>query len=267
MLLIAGVHGDENSGYLTLYYLAKNLKIYNSKINIYIMPFSNINGKIYNTRSVKYDFNNKIGKNISSKDIDYSYIKQVRNILEKIKPKYVLSLHSGYSKTVGNKIVMDEKEYKGVKLYKFIYPIYKKLKKEIKNIGLYISHTTKNRFAYNQDNFNDLSWYCLSKYHSYFYTIESTKQKNIINQIIFHLKVIKSFFNYLGIKSNIDSLIDKKKIKNFFSFKNEYKKYLNQLKRSYIKYKIIDKYNIPIIIKHGKIFYYNLRKNKLLIYN
>ncbi len=264
LLLVGGVHGDENSGYLALYYLVKKIKIYHSNVNIYVLPFSNVNGKIYNRRNLKYDFNNKLGKRLHRNDIDYHYINQVKNVLERLKPRYVLSLHAGYSKTFGNKIVMDEKIYKGVQLYRFILPVYKNIRKEIKNIKLYISHSIKNRYSYNQDNFHDLSWYCLSRYHSYFYTIESTKQKNIINQIVFHLVVIKHFFKKLGIKSNIAQLIDRRKIKEFFTFKREYRAYLKKLRNSGLNNVVIDKLNIPIIIKHNTVFYYDLRKNKFV---
>jgi len=270
LVIIGEIHGDESSGYLTAFYLTKNLKIKNSNYNIYIIPFTNINGIINNKRSIKYDFNNKFTKRINKRDIDYHYVTSLKNILDNLKPKIVVSIHAGHKYTVGNSIIIDEKKYKNIKLYNFILPVYLKLKKQI-NCKLVISNTIKNRYKYGQDNFNDLSWFCLTNYNSYFYTIESTKEQKIIKQIKFLLLFFQNLFDKLNIKSNINVINNENLIKKQFKIKDKDYIFLTLLKNKFPDNNNHNTVNIikasfPILNVKKEIYYYDLQLNKILRY-
>ncbi len=233
VLIVAGIHGDEYGGFLSAVYLLKNLKIKNGEIDI--IPFLNIKSIASNHRYMiggGGDMNDKfVFSNYNKLNVPKEYfekIKDIKNKILNIKPNLLLSLHAGWgysyknNRRWGNSIVIDEKKYKGLKLYQKAKSVIKNINKNNPNRFIPYKLKVLNTFSKNiHIDMNDFSSWALKNGIEIF-SIESSKNLRIRTQIYNSSFVVLEFLKLYGIKvENRDKILS---IKNIKAFLNSLKK-------------------------------------------
>jgi len=255
ILLIGGIHGNEEGGYKTSDILI-DTEI--KKGVLAILPRSNPESIFTNMRGYNGDMNRKFS-NLSPKDNDYYKIHSIKNFIADFKPDVILSLHDGYGFFAkhhtqwGECIVIDENSYNGIDLFTPAKFVSDALKKAGFNIPINNTHTFKKQTKHKEQR-KSLTYYSLQNHNIPAFCIEGSKQTSLQRKVTIHLLALKEFFKIYNVEiapsfeyllSKIDTLI-KPKPTHIVATINNQKKLITHTdiikvpKGSEIKFKIIN---------------------------
>jgi Ni,Fe-hydrogenase maturation factor len=201
ILIIGGIHGDEESSYLAPE-LIKDMKPKKGKI-IFI-PRSNIKAIKKNLRFVGSDINRLFNKKIIKNTYENNLVKNLKNYIKK--SDVVLNLHEGKgfasknSKNFGQAVVIDEEEFNNcnINLKKISDEIVFNLNKKINNKKHFFA--TKNTYTETKNNFSmkgSATYYSLKKFCKPAFGLEVSKDiKEERLRVKYMIKLINEFINY-----------------------------------------------------------------------
>jgi len=223
ILIIGGIHGNEEGGYK-----ASNILIDTEleKGSIAILPRSNPESIFTNMRGYNGDMNRKFS-NLSHKDNDFYKVKSIKNFIQDFKPDVILSLHDGYGFFAkhhnhwGECIVIDEYSYNNLELGKIASFVSHNLSK--KGLNIPVNNTkTFQKTTHHKEQRKSLTYYALQKHNIPAFCIEASKQTSTKRKLQTHLLALEEFFRLYNVKikpsfsylvSNIENYLKPKKTK------------------------------------------------------
>jgi len=282
ILLIGGIHGNEEGGYKASDCLI-DTEI--KKGILAILPRSNPESIFTDMRGYNGDMNRKFS-NISKNDNDFYKINSIKNFIADFKPDVILSLHDGFGfyakhhNQWGECIVIDETHYNNIDLYSPAKFVSDSLKKAGFDIPINNTHTFQKQTNHKEQR-KSLTYYSLQKHNIPAFCIEGSKQSSLKRKLQIHLIALKEFFKLYNVEieptfdyliSNINTLI-KPKTTNIIATINNQKRLITHSeiikvpKGSEIEFKITNNRGGGLIA-HGvnvnyKSFHY---KNNLTFY-
>jgi len=201
ILLIGGIHGNEEGGYK-----ASDILI-DTEIKkgiLAILPRSNPESIFTNKRGYNGDMNRKFAY-LSPKDDDYYKIHSIKNFIAEFKPDVVLSLHDGFGfyakhhNQWGECIVIDETHYNNIDLYTPAKYVSDVLKKSGFNIPINNTHTFKKE-THHKEQRKSLTYYTLQEHNIPAFCIEGSKQTSLERKVKVHLIALKEFFKIYNVE-------------------------------------------------------------------
>lgn len=215
LLLIGGIQGDEQGGYLSVDHYAD---ISLAQGNLIVVPRANFRSIVAKRRKINEDMNRKFAEDPKS-----NYETKIVAILKKLisESDFLLNLHDGsgfYSekwegpnrnpKRYGQSIIADVDIYVDPKTGKTIYlgdiarSVSQEINKNIKNPRNYFhfnNHQTKEITSLHKEQRKSATYYALYTYGIPAFGIESSKSLPLEQKIRHHNFAINAFMDYLGI--------------------------------------------------------------------
>jgi len=233
ILLIGGIHGNEEGGYKASDILIDtDIK----KGVLAILPRSNPESIFTDLRGYNGDMNRKFA-NLSPKDSDYYKINSIKNFINDFKPDVILSLHDGYGfyakhhNQWGECIVIDEWQYNNLELGKIASFVSENLKKQGFNIPVNNTKTFQKN-SHHKEQRKSLTYYSLQNHNIPAFCIEGSKQTSLKRKVQVHLFALAKFFEIYNVEieptfnhilSNIDKYLLPKKTQVLVTIGNEKK--------------------------------------------
>jgi hypothetical protein len=214
ILIIGGIHGNEIGAYKAADLLV-NMDI---KADVLIIPRSNFTSILANVRGYNGDMNRKFDS-ISKDDPDFYYVELLKEAIFDFKPDLLISMHDGYGfnsknpNAWGQSVVIDEVKYKNFELLKEALYVKNNANKFLK-WPVSIINTKTFTGTKHKEQKKALTGWCL-KHNIKAFCIESSKQLPTLKDKIYtHLVMLREFFRFYDIKSDIDYFMDKLEIKS-----------------------------------------------------
>lgn len=284
MLVIGGIQGDEPGGFNAASLLATDYSIQSGEV--WVVPNLNFESIIKRSRGVHGDMNRKF-KDIQDKDPEYQLVQKIKSIIRDERVDIILNLHDGSgfyrteyvdrlhnSRRWGQSLIIDQAELTDVtfgNLAEIAEGIINSTNARIKDQGH--SYRVKNTETRKGDREMEktLTYYAIRHGKSAF-GIEASKSFGTHYRAYYHLEMIESFMQYLGIdyqrefelsvnsvKQRIDNNIQvalyEKKI--FFDLRNVRKRlrYIPMKKGAPIAFRASN--SLIAVLDHDR--YYNVR--------
>lgn len=211
ILIIGGIQGDEPGGFTAATLIAMNYKI--TKGSVWIVPNLNFKSIIHSSRGLYGDMNRKF-HSIKVDDPDYSIVKQIKNLILEKDVDIVLNLHDGsgfYTPTYiskqrnpyrwGQSVIIDQKVIDSGK-FNNLYQISEKVA-HLANTNIdekyrYYVKNTKTKDG-DKEMEKSLTYFAITNGKAAF-GIEASKSFRTHQRAFYHLKVVESFMDVIGIE-------------------------------------------------------------------
>ena len=226
MLVIGGIQGDEPGGFNAASLLVTDYRIQSGEV--WVVPNLNFESIIKRSRGVHGDMNRKF-KGIRQNDPEFNLVEKIKSIIKDTQVDIILNLHdgSGFYRTEyvdklrgpqrwGQSLIIDQTALIGVnygQLSTIAEAIIQQANLKIKNKEhRYHIKNTKTR-AGNAEMEKTLTYYAIKNGKAAF-GIEASKSFGTHYRAYYHLRMIESFMQYLGIKYERDLELSISSVKN-----------------------------------------------------
>ncbi len=211
LLVIGGIQGDEPGGFNAASLLATQYNI--TRGEVWVVPNLNFESIIKRSRGVYGDMNRKF-KDINDSDPEYQTVQKIKSIIKDPQVDIILNLHDGSGfyhpdyvdaernpERWGQSLIIDQEAVEGIAfgaLDVIARHITRQANKQItENSQRYHVKNTQTRLG-NVEMEKTLTYYAIQNGKSAF-GIEASKAFNTEYRAYFHLNMIESFMQFLGI--------------------------------------------------------------------
>jgi len=226
LLVIGGIQGDEPGGFNAASLLVTDYVIQSGEV--WVVPNLNFESIIKRSRGVHGDMNRKF-KGIRHNDPEYQLVEKIKSIIKDEQVDIILNLHDGsgfYRPTYvdklhspqrwGQSLIIDQTELAGVnygRLDSIANIIIQQSNLRIQNKEhRYHVKNTQTRFG-NVEMEKTLTYYAIKNGKAAF-GIEASKSFGTHYRAYYHLQMIESFMQYLGIEYDRDLELNVSSVKN-----------------------------------------------------
>ncbi len=212
LLVIGGIQGDEPGGFNAASLLTTEYRI--TRGEVWVVPNLNFESIIKRSRGVHGDMNRKF-KDIQSSDPEFELVQKIKKIITNPQVDLILNLHdgSGFYRPVyvdrkrnpnrwGQSLIIDQEQVDGVDygdLGRIASQIVNRSNVRINRPGHYYHvKNTQTRLG-NREMEKTLTYYAIQNGKSAF-GIEASKTFDTHYRAFYHLLMIESFLDFLGIE-------------------------------------------------------------------
>lgn len=235
LLIISGIQGDEDGGYMASNLLSKRYNIEGGEV--WIVPNLNYKSILENSRGVYGDMNRKF-KNISRDDPDFELVERIKSVILDDAVDMVLHLHDGsgfYRKEYidsklnpqrwGQSVIIDAVEVNASK-YGELNTIAQDITENINDHLLDETHkfhikntnTSLGKTFEQKEMLKTLTYFTIENSKAALAN-EASKELPLEERVYYHLRAIESYMDYLGISYTKDLELTPDAIKESF-YKN-----------------------------------------------
>ncbi len=206
VLIIGGIHGNEPGGYKAVDMLV-DVDVIKGKL--ILVPRANFTSILANVRGYNGDMNRKFIPT-PPPDPDYPFVEAIKRLILRKDVDYILSLHDGYGfcslnpRRWGQCVVIDEKVYHGMDLYKFAEYVVKRVNRRLRTphyrFPIKITNTFHENTLYPEQR-KSLTYFALKEGKKPAFCLEVSKNiPYLVTKIIHHLLLIHYFLEAFGLK-------------------------------------------------------------------